>query len=621
MVIFWFVLLAAAVLSAQEKPAENTTPAVAEGSGGQAPAVEPALPAPVPVVEVVPAVAEPSPPSLTREEVEALIDKKVAEKVAALEEARKSEDDARKKEEEAKKAAALAAAEQKKKEEEAAKSGIQEKRGMMAPSFLKNSLSFIIGDDNLRDESSYSPATNVGPRDEYDNFMNKFLGYSNRAKGTTRLTLFHESDGLIENLVTRIGIGFGMEHYINQASTLETRLIEGGSFLEVQYEKGFLLKLTAWPYDSDRMAVGFFPALRWGSTRSWPENSYGVPGAQLLFGWGPLSVYTGFKVHMQYMSDPLGTEFKKKETAYGAFGGVTYQDLGFTASLQGAFIDKGDNVYIAEAELADRKDDEILSYGLDLFTQYEWGKTIGDPLGLTSYNNGEWQEPVYDGPYAFRIRGELILLNERLQNADYLSWAEGDTLAVPPITANFWAPAGSVEAAFRWEHLRVFGLFTWRSLQFLTFDGPGLVPYQTFPKNGKILDELAGSFSVDYNWRMLWFGFATGIKTPASYLAPGSDQTMVVKDRLPIKDLAVFTGRNLETLPSGANPLNIAFYAFTVKAQLSESLMASFLFSFTKDSNRSKKIPDAETGNNLVFWDDEEIRNILSFYVSLEGRF
>jgi len=585
-------------LAAQETPTPQAetapAPAVAEDSGGQS--------------------------ALTREEIEALIEKKVAEKVAAIEEERKrKEEEAKKKsaEEEAKTKKAAA----QKKPEEKPKSGVNDTPGLMAPSFSKNSLSFIIGDDNLRDNSQYSPKTDIGPKDDYDSFMNKFLGYSNRAKGMTRLTLFHESGGLLPDVTGRIGLAFDLEHAFDTTYFVKTNLYEGGSFLEVQYEKDFLVKVTAWPYDSDRMAVGFFPGLRWGTRAAWPQNLGFVPGAQALFGWGPFSLYAGFKAHLQPLVDTLGDETVPLETTYGGFGGVTYRDFGLTVSFQGAFIDKGDNVMVDESLLDYGNDDEIYSYGLDLFAQYEWQKPLGDPLGITSFQNGSWREPDYTGDWAFRTRGELIFLNERLQNGDYLAWAgSSDTIAAEPVTENFWGLAAAVEAALRWKDLRVFGLASWRSLSFLVFDAPGLIPFQTFPKGAKIHDELAGSLAVDYHWKVLWFGFSTGIKQPASYRAPGSERTTVVKDRLVANTKKVFTARNREDLPDGANPLNIAFWSFMVKAQITPAIAASAQLSFTKDSNRSKPVPAPDTGANVLFWDDEETRNILSFFVSLEGR-
>jgi len=601
-------LLVTVTLSAQEAPAVEGTPsvsepAVVEGSGSSAVGSGPQ------------AVGQ---AAMTREEIEALVEKKVADRLAAIDEERKKEEARRQAEAKKKEDAAKKEAEKK----VPPKSGVNDAPGLMTPSFSKNTLSFLIGDDNLRDNSQYSPETDIGPKDDYDNFMNRFLGYSNRAKGMTRLSLFHEDGGLISDLTARIGIAFDLEHAFDTTYFVKTNLYEGGSFIEVQYEKEFLIKLTAWPYDSDRMAVGFFPGLRWGTRAAWPQNLGFVPGAQLLFGWGPLSVYAGFKAHLQPLVDKLSEETVPLETTYGGFGGVTYKDHGVTASLQGAFIDKGDNVMVDEAALQKSKDDEILSFGIDLFTQYEWKKPIGDPLGITSWNNGEWREPDYDGPLAARARGELIFLNELLQNADHLAWSGGeDAVTVEPITKNFWGMAAAVEGAFRWEKLRVFGLFSWRSLSFLVFDAPGLIPFQTFPEHAKIRDELSGSLAVDYNWRMLWFGFSTGIKTPASYLAPGSTRTTVVKDRLTANAKKVFTTRVREDLPDGANPLNIAFYAFTVKAQLTPAVAAAFQLSFTKDSNRSKPVPDPDTGNNVLFWDDEKTRNILSFFVSLEGRF
>jgi len=556
--------------------------------------------------------------SLTAAEIESLIEKKVAEKVAALETAKKKEHEEKVGGEPAREKTR----DEMSQDSEVPRSGVNDTPGLMAPSFSKNSLTFIIGDDNLRDNSQYSPKTDVGPKDDYDSFMNKFMGYSNRAKGMTRLTLFHEDGGLLPHVTGRIGLAFDLEHAFDTTYFVKTSIYEGGSFLEVQYEKDFLVKVTAWPYDSDRMAVGFFPGLRWGTRAAWPQNLGFVPGAQALFGWGPFSMYTGFKAHLQPLVDTLGDETVPLETTYGGFGGVTYRDSGLTVSLQGAFIDKGDNVMVDESLLSYSNDDEIYSYGLDLFAEYAWGAPMGDPLGLTSFQNGAWREPDYTGDWAFRTRGEFIFLNERLQNADYLSWQETDGgVAAEPITDNFWGLAAALEASLRWKDLRLFGLASWRSLEFLVFDAPGLIPFQTFPQGAKVRDEFAGSLAIDYHWKVLWFGFSTGIKQPASYRAPGSERTTVVKDRLVANTKKVFTARNREDLPDGANPLNIAFWSFMVKAQLTPAIAASAQFSFTKDANRSKPVPDPDTGANVLFWDDEKVRDILSFFVSLEGRF
>ncbi len=494
-------------------------------------------------------------------------------------------------------------------------------RGLIESQFKKSHITFLMGDDNLRDNTYYSPKFKIGANEDLYDYNKRFLGYDNRSKGATTLTLFHENEGIIPNLTTRIGISFSLYHKLDPASDkVKTAIQESGSYLEIDYTTDFTARLTLFPYNSDRMSVGFFPGLRWGSREVFPQSTgEPVPGFQALYAKGPFSVYAGMKTHAQSKTDKAGADtMTEMETVYGVFGGATYQDNGLKVSLQGGFVDKGDNVNIKEEDLSDSDDDEIYSYGVDLFAQYEDGAYIGEPLGVNRYRNGDWRDPSYEGDIAFRLRGEGIFLNERLQNADYLA-SEKDKST--EITDDFFAYAGALEASFRVSDFRFFALTSYRSLSFLVFDAPGIMPFMTIPSGSDTGDELMGSITADYNYKFLWFGVTAGMKKPAYFKAPGDNHVTVVRDRISSNSLS--TAEIRTPLPEGEEALNIAFYRFNIRSKFSESLAANLELGFTQDHNRTKtpyKSAGSEDSTELE-WDRIETRDIFSLFLSVEGRF
>ena len=496
-------------------------------------------------------------------------------------------------------------------------------KGLVSYDFTKSALTFMFGDDNLRDNGFYSPGTRIGYSESYADFSNRFRSYDNRNKGITRLTLFHQDSGYIPNITTKIGLAFNLYNRMGvDTFQVETKIEEGGSFIEIGYEKDFLLKLKVFPYNSDAMAIGFFPGLRWGTKDVYPQLISGelIPGMQVLFGKKDFSIYAGMKTRAQPKTDPIDTEMTQKEMVYGFFGGASYSFDKFQGNLQAAYINKGDNYKISEQELASSGDDTVLSYGIDFFAKYEDGDFIGEPLGITYFMDNEWRDPVYTKPLSYRFRAEGIMLNERLQNADYLSYDEsGDT---ETITDNFYAYAGGAEASVKFDKARVFLMGSYRTLSFLVFDAS----YETISKDAETTNELMGSLNADYNWEFLWFGLSAGLKKPATYKAPGSNTTTVIKDRLSTNSKTNAFSKTREELPEGYDAMNIAFYKANLRAKFSESVSANLEFGYTIDHNMAKYVEYKDEngtghGNLVREWDVKEVQDIYSLLFSVEGRF
>jgi competence protein ComGC len=506
--------------------------------------------------------------------------------------------------------------------------------GLLTPNFSHNSLTFIIGDDNLRDNSLYSPKLDIGSRTEYEDWAERVYGYSNRSRANTKLSLFHEEDGLIKHLKARIGISIGIQNsWDTQSGKVSTSVKEEKSFIELDYRhpSDNRFKITLYPYNADNVAVGFFRGLRWGQSKVWPQytSGYPAPGFQLLYGYKDISVYFGFKARPQEISDKLGSELVPKETVYGFFGGTSYlnKDLGLKGHLQGGIINKGNNPTINDSVLADKDDDSIISYSLDAFAEYFNGSEFGDPLNINTYSDGAWLEPDYSTTLSLRVRAEYMFQNQRLGNADYLG--EINVTSPEPVTDNFMGHGTVSEVSLRFKKLRASFLYSFRTLPFMVFDAPGVEPYQTISSQAEHTPEHLFHIWADYNIQNFWFGVFYGFKIPATYTvydANGQKTVTVIKERIGSNQPTNAFSQSREVLPPGEEAANMLFLKLTAKYKFSKSVAAVLEYSFTQDHNRARYIENTSssgkgTGEFVYDWDDETVKDIHGLMFLIEGRF
>jgi len=614
-IIFLTALLFAFALFAQEaQPEENESDSPAEESA-----------------EAAPAKADDGKITVSKEELAKLVREAVAEEMAKKE-AEKKEAEAAKEQEVAENAAkteekpAEEAAKEEKKEE-LSKTG--DTNGLIQTSYTKSSIAFIMGDDNLRDNSQYSPKWDIGSRYEYEDFADRIYGYSNNVKSSTKLSLFHEEKGFLPYLTARMSLSFAMYNSVDAMSDkLITSLKEDRSFLEIDFRHPtkHRFNITLYPYNADNIAIGTLRGLRWGGNASvWPQSdSSPVPGFQLLYGYSDFSIYFGFKAHAQSKTDKLSTEIVPKETVYGFFGGLTYnnKDLGLKASLQGAYIDKGDNVNIQDSKLRDPKNDTIRSYGIDAYVEYNNGSRFGDPLGINSYSDGTWIRPDYSTDFSWRIRGEYLFQNEYLQNADYRTSAntvEKDKDKV----ADYFAHGAAIDLGFRFKGLRTMFLYSYRDLSFMTFDAPGVNPWMTIPSEAQQTPEHLFTISADYFVWNFWFGASFGYKIPATYTVKdenGRKNTMVIRERLSTDAVSTAFDRTREMLPTGRDAVDIFFVKADIKYQFSDSFTAMLEYSFTRDHNRQRMVAQ-DDGTYKSEYDVIEVMDVHGLMFLVEGRF
>ena len=556
---------------------------------------------------------EPEKVTMTKEEIQAIVQEMVKEELAKRD-AEKNIVEIKPK------------AEEKKPEE---KKNLRPRDGLLAPSYSKSSVTFIIGDDNLRNNDQYSPKFDIGQRYEYEDFAERVYGYSNTAKSATRFSLFHEEAGFIKNLTARMALSFKMYNQMDSLNdSVETKIREDKSFVELDYRHPSTnrFKVTFYPYNSDSIAIGNFRGLKWGGNSSvWPQGDGSpIPGFQALYGYGDLSVYFGFKAHAQSKTDKLdGKNLAPVETVYGFFGGASYnnKDLGIKAHLQGAIIDKGDNVNITETVLADPKDDSIISYGIDAFAQYNFGSEFGDPIGINSFTDGSWLAPDYTSRLAFRVSAEYLFQDERLENADYMSIQNQGNIT--PITDNFMAHGAMMELGLRYRWIRAMFSYSYRDLPFMVFDAPGVNPYQTISKEAEQTPEHLITISSDFHIWDMWFGISYGYKIPATYSIKdenGQKTVMVIKERLSSDAVSTAFDRTREVLPPGRDPLDMMFVKANIKYQFSDSVTALLEYSFTQDHNRPKML-EQDSGNLVTEWDDKNSTDIHGLMFLVEGRF
>ena len=226
--LFVFSLFAQEVQPAENEPAEKAEEKLEENAEAAQPQEESA-----------PAKADDDKITVSKEELAKLVREAVAEEMAKKE-AEKKEAEAAKEQEVAantEKAEEKPAEEGEKAEEvKEEPSKTSDSNGLIQTSYTKSSIAFIMGDDNLRDNSQYSPKWDIGSRYEYEDFADRVYGYSNNIKSSTKLSLFHEEKGFVPYLTARMSLSFAMYNSVDAMSDkLITSLKEDRSFLEIDF--------------------------------------------------------------------------------------------------------------------------------------------------------------------------------------------------------------------------------------------------------------------------------------------------------------------------------------------------------------------------------------------------
>ncbi len=477
-------------------------------------------------------------------------------------------------------------------------------------------LNFVFSDDNMMDNSEFSPAADIGPRNSQD--------YSQ-----SHLVLYKRADGYWKGLLTEAALVLKFKLYTDSTGSTGTGIGDDGSYVKIGYifdysgKRQTQLDITGFPFDADAFLLGYHYNLTWAGESSFPQNGDSVPGLRVGFEHPWFYVFAGMKTHRQPIKDKLNTERVPVETVFAGLFGAGLRPLpvpGLLIEANGGVIEKGDNPLMPEIEGQEDRDD-ILAWGSSARVSYNWGMPISEAMDMNLWQNDPRNRlkakpgDVYEARrISFLVSGEFNFLSEALQDPDK---EDG--------TKPFNAMAGMLQAKFKYDYLRTHLDFMYRSLEFLLFNTPGFIPFEAFPASVAKRDEISAELAVDYHIRKahLTLGLAGGMKIPATYKgASNINQTAVIKDR---SDTAAFLNafdRNVEILPEGKSAANIYNARFNLQFDLSDYMSMLLELSYVNDGNKTKLAESEENSKLLVKkFEDSNVINMLGIAAMIRAHF
>jgi len=183
------------------------------------------------------------------------------------------------------------------------------------------------------------------------------------------------------------------------------------------------------------------------------------------------------------------------------------------------------------------------------------------------------------------------------------------------------ASAAALQVRLKYNFWRFNLLGLYRSLSFIQFDVPGLIPYTDYPKGSELTPEtfLAGGADYYFERAHLTTGIILGVQNPASLKSAGTflggnqpppglagRRTVVVRD---VNEFSV--------LPSDAEVIPVFSVKGTVRMDISEYLAALGEVFYNRDANRVT-FRDSSAGVATPVFENE---NQIGFNLVLQSRF
>jgi hypothetical protein len=414
----------------------------------------------------------------------------------------------------------------------------------------RSQLTCVLGSGDL---TSPRDAAATGEGLDFEGWASRRSGRENRLGFTSSL----EQAGYLPGVTTAAQLSLELELDALTGDDLSMR--DASSFLGVAWQtRSLRAALRAYPVDTDAWRLGYLHALDWGGTDRrrgesiFVDHEGGAPGARLELGWASAHLFAGVK-WARSGQPPLADP----DRLWGFLSGGSFElssslraELGFgyferaTSFVEGASLRVLWHRGIVEPELA------------------------AEPFRPPNLRDEALRLEAEAAPGA-ALAVEAVALAQRAQPED----ASAARLSV--------APGAAVYGSWRGRVFSAHGALTWRSLELVLRNTPG-VSAQSTPGGVALLPELAAWLGVSATVlpAHLVPSLELGCLLPAAVESvsglPGWTQTFVVRD-----------SGVLAALPLGAQRLPIVATRLGLRFQASSALGLGVFATYERDANRS----------------------------------
>ncbi|MCA9523208.1 MAG: hypothetical protein KC609_19665 [Myxococcales bacterium] len=384
--------------------------------------------------------------------------------------------------------------------------------------FVKTRITFTFSDDNFL----------VGPGETKKSSPNAYMG--NRNPSILDRTESSNFDTLWTSLVLYKKFDFKSIFVPEAALSIRMQLdrdklaynlfddssyIRLNVYFNMKREKLFYAEF--FPVDGDRFRLGFHDDITWGGTAIFPRNfsRHWAPALKVAIDLRWFYAFAGFKTVLnrsasrEQLNNPGGNDkLLVERTFYGGLFGVGITPVkGFWIEANGGIFQKGT---IATDRGLGRP---IRAGGVSAQLSYTYGDKIGRRVDLRLYREyAHTRDPLEKE--AFKKRWSLFIAAEG--TALFQTLADPDRADSTKLSPGY---AAYFQTKFKYDAFRMHADFVFRTVDFILFNVPGLVPYQALSKFAKVTPEYLFTLAFDYTFRKIGLtpAISFAVLIPATY--------------------------------------------------------------------------------------------------------
>lgn len=491
-----------------------------------------------------------------------------------------------------------------------------------AGDFIDTRITFLFSDDNIfAGPKDFSPQADFTQRPGVNTFFDNYNTRDTGQETKTDLAVYKRMTGWNPRLETEAAFLIRFDLFADAVTGQGSqKFADDGTYIQVNWLKGELkddhipgrpprLYFLAFPFNADRIRLGYSYAITWGGREIFPKNTSPVPG--MKFGWDGdrMYLYGGAKTHRQ-----LNDNTNDIETEYAFFGGAGI-DLTKLVRLEGAagYFQKGALPPIGPSDpLAGTR---VNATGFSGQVTFHDGLPIIGSVDLRLYRNdpdipfNAFAKENYGTGFSWLLSSEFSFLMQNLRDPDVF----GQTVIQP-------AMAGDINAKVKTGYNRAYADVVYRDLAFLLFNVPAFTPYYAFPKSATVAPNVFFDIGADHYLPSLHMtpGFTIGYEKPATY---SGDTGIATGGAVPGANTVVVRAQgDFTILPPGQGAFDIISARVYDRVELSDMLTMIGQVTYTLDKNRTELIRGPSDIPERVF-KGSNVTNQLALAAILQARF
>jgi hypothetical protein len=329
------------------------------------------------------------------------------------------------------------------------------------------------------------------------------------------------------------------------------------------------------PFNADRIRLGYTYRITWGGNNIFPTNTTGAPGMKIGWDGEHAYAYAGLKTHRQENYNN-----QRMESVYAVLGGF---GIDFTPYLRweanGGIFQKG--VFWPENTNVDAK--AITAEGASTRVTVYQGLPVQQSIDVRLYRNDPnfawvaFPPEKYDSGWSWLVSAEATYLTQNLRDADN-----------PDSTVMQAGKAGDLTVRIKKGFAKLTADAMYRDLAFILTNVPSLTPYTSFLKSSTTTPEWFVDLGVDYYLQDLRLdpGIMIGYQHPSTYL--GDNGALSTSLAGQVNTVVVRNQGDFTILPAHQGAYDIVSTRLYTRWDLSYGMSMAIQLTYTYDKNATK---------------------------------